>query len=302
MIRKLLTQSHVSPSDRRVQFVGAEAYEAAGGTIVRDLFAEDHGGYYSDSQLLDRLVLEKLEAAGEEVSREGWKWVAVYPEYPYTYVHTLRRIYPERVPLTEDDQAKLDELVTRHDALLAEHGEEPPEEIGAEFDRLADEIAAIQRNAAAYLSDDLSRAGAIVSLSSEGTLRIERGFVKTEDWPEASPSDEASAPGNGQPTSPAPTGSVAMPNGPDPENGKPLSNQLTERLTAERTLALQECLAAKPDAAFDGGRACPRAPRLLSPGVPWRHVPRPRGEDRGARHVRAERGREPGGAIARTPA
>ena len=95
MIRKLLTQSHVSPSDRRVQFVGAEAYEQAGGIILRDLFVEDHGGYYTDSQLLDRLVLEKLEATGEAVSREGWKWVAVYPEYPYNFVHTLRRIYPQ---------------------------------------------------------------------------------------------------------------------------------------------------------------------------------------------------------------
>ena len=65
MIRKLLTQSHVSPSDRRVRFVGAEAYEAAGGTILRDLFVEDHGGYFTDSELLDRLVLEKLEMAAE---------------------------------------------------------------------------------------------------------------------------------------------------------------------------------------------------------------------------------------------
>ena len=39
-------------------------------------------------------------------------------------------------------------------------------------------------------------------------------------------------------------------NGAEPENGKPLSNQLTERLTAERTVALQECLAGKPEAAL----------------------------------------------------
>ena len=181
MIRKLLTQSHVGPSDRRVQFVGAEAYEQAGGIILRDLFVEDHGGYYTDSQLLDRLVLEKLEATGEAVSREGWKWVAVYPEYPYNFVHTLRRIYPQSVPLSEEESAKLDELVTRHDALIAEHGEEPPEEIGAELDRLAEEIASIHRRSETYLPDDLTRAGAIVSLSSEGTLRIERGFIKPED-------------------------------------------------------------------------------------------------------------------------
>ena len=250
MIRKLLTQSHVSPSDRRVQFVGAEAYEAAGGIILRDLFVEDHGGYYTDSQLLDRLVLEKLEATGEAVSREGWKWVAVYPEYPYTFVHTLRRIYPQSVPLSEEDSAQLVELITRHDALNAEHGDDAPEEIVAELDRLAEKIATIQRRSEAYSPEDLSQAGAIVSLSSEGALRIERGFIKPEDAVQPSPSDGAGAPGDGQPMSPAPTGTTTTPNGAEPENGKPLSNQLTERLTAEHTMALQECVAGNPDAAL----------------------------------------------------
>ena len=250
MIRKLLTQSHVRPSDRRAQFVGAEAYEQAGGIILRDLFVEDHGGYYTDSPLLDRLVLEKLEVTGEAVSREGWKWAAVYPEYPYNFVHTLRRIYPQPVPLSNEETTKLDELVTRHDALIAEHGEDAPEDIVAELDRLAEEIASIHRRSETYLPDDLTRAGAIVSLSSEGTLRIERGFIKPEDAVQPSSSDEAEAPSDGQPTSPAPTETTTMPNGAEPENGKPLSNQLTERLTAERTVALQECLAGKPEAAL----------------------------------------------------
>ena len=142
---------------------------------------EDHGGYYTDSQLLDRLVLEKLETTGEAVSREGWQWVAVYPEYPYNFVHTLRRIYPHSLLLSEEETTKLDELVTRHDSLIAEHGEDAPEDIVSELDRLAEEIASIHRRSETYLPDDLSRAGAIVSLSSEGTLRIERGFIKPED-------------------------------------------------------------------------------------------------------------------------
>jgi ParB family chromosome partitioning protein len=75
MIRKALTSRHVSPRDRRAIFVGAEAYEAAGGSILRDLFAEDGGGWLTDSQLLDRLVREKLEVAAETIRNEGWKWV-----------------------------------------------------------------------------------------------------------------------------------------------------------------------------------------------------------------------------------
>jgi ParB family chromosome partitioning protein len=244
MIRKLLTQGHVGPSDRRVRFVGAEAYEVAGGTILRDLFVEGHGGYFTDHELLDRLVLEKLEATGEEVWREGWKWVA---EYPYNFVHTLRRVYPQPVPLPDEETTKLDELITRHDALIAEHGEDAPEDVAAELDRLAEQIVAIQRRAEGYLPDDLARAGAIVSLSPEGTLRIERGFIKPEDEPQASSTDEAEPSGDGKVTAPTET---TAPNGAEPESAKPLSNQLTERLTAERTMALQECLAAKPEAAL----------------------------------------------------
>jgi ParB family transcriptional regulator, chromosome partitioning protein len=70
------------------------------------------------------LVLEKLEADGEAVSREGWKWVEVYPEYPYSYTQAMRRVYPQSIPLGEEERAKLDALIARYDALTAEHGEE----------------------------------------------------------------------------------------------------------------------------------------------------------------------------------
>jgi hypothetical protein len=35
-------------------------------------FVEGHRGCLTNSQLLDRLVLEKLEPVAEEVMREGW--------------------------------------------------------------------------------------------------------------------------------------------------------------------------------------------------------------------------------------
>src|ERR1700688_1863421 len=56
-IRRLLTETHVAATDRRAIFVGAEAYTEAGGTILRDLFTEDRGGYFKDVALLDLLVM-----------------------------------------------------------------------------------------------------------------------------------------------------------------------------------------------------------------------------------------------------
>ena len=59
-LRRTLTQTLVEGSDRRARYIGAEAYEQAGGTVIRDLFRTDDEAYFTDSQLLDRLVSEKL--------------------------------------------------------------------------------------------------------------------------------------------------------------------------------------------------------------------------------------------------
>ena len=44
-IRRLLTHALVPTTDRRAIFVGLDAYTAAGGTVQRDLFSEDRGGW-----------------------------------------------------------------------------------------------------------------------------------------------------------------------------------------------------------------------------------------------------------------
>lgn len=87
-IRRHLTRDRVSARDRQAVFVGAETYQAAGGVIERDLFAEDDGGYFADPALLDRLAHDQLEAVAESVVADGWKWASLDPE------HGLRRLRP----------------------------------------------------------------------------------------------------------------------------------------------------------------------------------------------------------------
>jgi ParB family chromosome partitioning protein len=100
-IRRLLTETNVPARDRRARFVGLEAYEAAGGTILRDLFSEDQGGYLEDAALLDRLTKERLESAAAELCEyEGWKWAEAHLDYPHS--HGLRRLYPSAVDSPED--------------------------------------------------------------------------------------------------------------------------------------------------------------------------------------------------------
>ena len=50
-VRRMLTEKTVHASDPRALFFGADAYKAAGGIIIRDLFDEDDGGYRRGLQI-----------------------------------------------------------------------------------------------------------------------------------------------------------------------------------------------------------------------------------------------------------
>jgi len=52
----MLTERTVRASDKRALFVGLDAYEQAGGIVMRDLFQQDDGGWLENVALLDGLV------------------------------------------------------------------------------------------------------------------------------------------------------------------------------------------------------------------------------------------------------
>ena len=121
-IRRLLTETHVAATDRRAIFVGAEAYTEAGGTILRDLFTEDRGGYFEDVALLDHAGLGETRAGGRALQEaEGWKWTQVILDYPHS--HGLRRTYPQPVELSAEDQAALDAAQSEFNGLTEQHRE-----------------------------------------------------------------------------------------------------------------------------------------------------------------------------------
>jgi ParB family chromosome partitioning protein len=95
LIRRQLTESTVRASDRRAQFVGLDAYEAAGGVVLRDLFEEDNGGWLEDVALLDRLATEKLASEARKIAEEGWKWVEVAGRPPDWPIRCADRLWPD---------------------------------------------------------------------------------------------------------------------------------------------------------------------------------------------------------------
>ena len=150
-IRRMLTEANVAATDRRAIFVGAEAYTEAGGTILRDLFTEDRGGYFEDVALLDLLVMAKLgREANALMEADGWKWVQVFLDFPHS--HGLRRTYPQTVELSAGDQTALDAARGEFDSLTAQHesAEELPDEVDARFGELEAEIERLEAKRQAY--------------------------------------------------------------------------------------------------------------------------------------------------------
>lgn len=253
-IRRMLTDGAVRASDKRVQFVGVEAYVGAGGAVMRDLFQTDDGGWLDDPRLLDRLVEERLGDAVAKFKAEGWKWIEVGVDLPYGHTYDLRRLHGEQPALSPEEEAARAALQAEFDALDATwgHADELSDEADQRFSELETAIAAIDDRPIRFEPDDIARAGAFVSIDGSGTLRIERGYVRPEDEPPAVEVQTADTPSHEQ----SPVGDDASAtNGPaaEPveEDGiKPLPDRLMTELTAYRTLALRKAVGGDPGTAF----------------------------------------------------
>jgi ParB family transcriptional regulator, chromosome partitioning protein len=260
-IRRQLTAGAVSATDKRAQFVGIAAYEAADGIMTRDLFEHDGGGWLQDPALLDRLVSEKLQTEAETLRTEGWKWITVAPDFPYGHTAGLRRLDGQSLDLTDGECASREALETELDRLEQQYADadDLPEGVDRRLGEIETALAAFEDRPIAYDPAEIVRAGVFVSIDRNGELRIERGYVRAEDEPPVKP---ASGDDNAIAAEHKPRGTnqpgivtVGSANAPEPEveedDGlKPLSDRLVTELTAHRTLALRDALANDPGTAF----------------------------------------------------
>jgi ParB family transcriptional regulator, chromosome partitioning protein len=261
-VRRLLTEGAIRGSDKRAQFVGIEAYEAAGGEVMRDLFQQDDGGWLQNPALLDRLVAEKLDRETDSVRSEGWKWVEIALDFPYGHTSGLRQISGEPVGMSDDETATATVLRSEYDRLEDAHAEaeELPEEIDQRLGEIEAALAALEERPVKYVPDEVARAGVFVSIDRSGILQIERGYVRPEDepaGPEVQPDSHEDS--NRVETGSQDDAEVAdiSPSCPEErddeeeEQGiKPIPDRLMTELTAYRTLALRDALAQDPDVAF----------------------------------------------------
>lgn len=261
-IRRQLTESAVRASDRRAQFVGFAAYEAAGGAVLRDLFEEDGGGWLQDVGLLDRLATEKLAAEAEKIAAEGWKWIEVAIDFRYGHAQDLRQLEGVEVELTPQEQATFDALTAEQAKLEAgyEGADDLPDEVDARLGEIEKALAAFESRPVRYEPAEIARAGVFVSIDADGRLAADRGYVRPEDEPVPADSEDSAEGEIGGSDAAAPTAparcTVITIGGEQPEEDgeddaiKPLPERLVSELTAHRTLALRDAVANHPQVAL----------------------------------------------------
>ena len=263
-VRRMLTEGRVPGTSALARFVGAEAYEAAGGALERDLFADDEGEglWFEDPALLGDLAMQRLRVAADEL--EGhWKWAEAVLDADWGATARFGRVHPAPALPTGAERAELDRLEARLDALAQKDTYGADESM--EERRLAGRIEAIEAAVEAralYSPEDRAIAGCIVTLGDEGTMAVVRGLVRPEDVPARTATPENGAGDAGGP-------SEADTTGPDPRISAPARTPppadpeaearkaagvgigLADDLRAIRTAHVKAQLACRFDAAFD---------------------------------------------------
>nr|EFG5937405.1 ParB/RepB/Spo0J family partition protein [Escherichia coli] len=221
-IRRLVTESEVAVAgNSKFRFVGADAFSPD--ELRTDLFSDDEGGYV-DCVALDAALLEKLQAVAEHLREaEGWEWCAGRME-PVGFCSedagTYRCLPEPEAVLTEAEEERLNELMTRYDAL---------ENQCEESDLLEAEMKLMRCMAKVRAWTPEMRAGCGVVVSWRyGNVCVQRGVQLRSEDDAADDADRTE-----QVQEKASVEEISLP--------------LLTKMSSERTLAVQAALMQQPD-------------------------------------------------------
>lgn len=251
-LRDRLTEREIDAGHALVRFAGLDAYEAAGGGIRRDLFAQDDRGVYvTDAALLDTLVRQKLDEHAATVKAEGWAWVDATAAATYADLQAFQRAPRERRNPTKRESDRMDKLETKMqaigeaiDAALEDDDEEKADTLQEEGDSLGEQLQALEDRLLDYAPNVKAAAGAIVTLDRQGEMVVHRGLMREAEAKALRTLERLRQGFSGE--------DDADSDGEDDEQPKAasLSDRLVQRLSAHRTAALQIELARNPQAAL----------------------------------------------------
>ncbi|MGU3665624.1 ParB/RepB/Spo0J family partition protein [Methylobacterium sp. A49B] len=223
-IREELGAGH--STETMLKRVGIDAYKAAGGNLVRDLFGDTTA--VTDRALLQRLSDERLIARRDELRAEGWAWVELESDLPAEARYSWATLHAERREPTAAEAARLREIeaITEAD----DDGSVSDEAVQA----LTAEHRAIEASLMTQLGpDDRARSGCVVSWGWSGEIHVRDYVVR---------------PGQAKPAKAetAPDAATAEP------DVKGLSSALVDRLSTQMTEAVRDALDTEPRVALAG--------------------------------------------------
>ena len=174
-IKKALKPDAVKDTDRRAKFVGIEAYQAAGGRIGGDLFAEET--LLDDPDILASVFADQLARIAESHKDDGWKWVDVSDEdclgYWFIEQNGFERIYRKEGEFSPEQAERYDALADLADA-------------GALAEDERQELAALKGIAEGDFTEaQRAHSGLIVYVDRDGVVQACAGLIRKADKAEA---------------------------------------------------------------------------------------------------------------------
>ena len=270
-IKRMLTDDRIPAGAALARYVGVDAYEAAGGPVLRDLFADEHenGVWLEDPALLMKLALDRLQVAADELATR-WKWAEARLDVEWSDLARFGRVRPTPAEPTDEEKAEIERLHTRHDELVNMDEDAWTDELIEEAEAIEPRLEQIQdavKARAVFKPEDIAIAGCIATVGNDGALQVVNGLVKPEDMPadtgtaapgagqdDTADEDEDHASGSGI-QAPAISGPAMPPARPDPEaesrKEAGVGIGLADDLRAIRTALVKARLAEDFGAAFD---------------------------------------------------
>ena len=173
-IRRMLTESTVRASDRRALFVGLDAYEQAGGVVMRDLFEHDDGGWLRGCRPARSSRHREAEGRGRDDRRRGLevdRGGCRFPLRPHPRpARTRRRRRPISPPRSRRRSMRLHAEYAKLEADY-EDADELPDEVDQRLGEIEAALAAFEDRPVIYDPADIARAGVFVSIDAEGGSR-----------------------------------------------------------------------------------------------------------------------------------
>ena len=244
-VRARLMDGRVRVTDRLVTFVGLEAYESSGGTLLRDLFDEE-AVFVENPALLAKLAEDKLTEAAADWAAQGWSWIDINLATGRGEGLSSVRLQPDWRDPSDEEQAELTRIAAEIEALDAEL-DQNAEDDDPRWTTRDDLEAAYEtiRQAGRCWSDDKKQIGGVMlSIGHDGDLVASEGLVRVDDQKRLNAylkqqRGDADKPDDAEGEGVAPVHHVS-----------PLPKSVNRDLTLERTRAIRLLLSGSPDIAL----------------------------------------------------